>query len=205
MAIVRALSGLRVAGILSTSAVLGGCAVAYGLFVTGQQQYLIGWNFRLLSTVSRQFDLTLRAHARALESLAGSTAELGAGGREEAWEGLHQRLYSAADVLPATIPYLPDPIAEYHVKRQSDAGLQLVLRSRTKPATPHVEALLSLDNLLGPILTPKVSSAHRRARSRNRQGGRSVRAGRARRPARGERPGGTVSASGGPEVPPRIL
>lgn len=152
MGIIRALSGLRMAGVLVMSAALAGCGIAYGLFVVGQQQYLTGRNFRLLNTISRQFDNTVRSEARILESLASDENRWNT---ESSWTILRQTRYSTADILPDTIPYLPGAVAEYRLERQPDLRLHVVLRSRVVKAAT-AEAFLTLERLLAPILTPKI-------------------------------------------------
>lgn len=153
MGMIRALSGLRMAGVLLMSAALVGCGIAYGLFVVGQQQYLTGRNFRLLNTISKQFDNTVVSEANILKSLASDENRRNT---EFSWTILRQTRYTTADILPATIPYLPNAVAEYRLERQQDLRLHVVLRSRAVKATATAEAFLTLERLLAPILTPKI-------------------------------------------------
>jgi hypothetical protein len=152
MGILRAFSGLRVAGLLLMSAAMAGCGIAYGLFVVGQQQYLTGRNFRLLSTLSRQFDNTVRAEARIIEGLA--RAE-NTGNTEFSWPILRQRRYSTADVLPDSVPHIPGAVAEYRYEGPPAVRLHVLLR-RPADKAPAAEAFLTLERLLAPILTPKI-------------------------------------------------
>ena len=96
----RAFSGLWVAGIVLGAAILAAVFAGYWFFITEQRQYIVGRDFRLLSTLARQIDGTVESETRVITNLADDAAVKGQAttALAERWVKLRGRPYQAADI-----------------------------------------------------------------------------------------------------------
>ena len=154
---------LRIAGAFLAIAAVAACAVAYGTFVVEQRQYFTGRNFRLLSTLARQFDGAVEAEARVLANLAGDVnADASPSDYSNAatkkWLRLRENQYSATDVeFKKPLKTLPRPDGEYDFDAGPRFRLNVHVRSRGESGEPLLFAQLRMQPVLGPIFPPKTA------------------------------------------------
>jgi hypothetical protein len=98
----RALSGLRFAGLVLGVAIVAAAGVGYWFFVSQQRHYIVGRDFRILSTLARQIDNAIQSEALVIKNLQNEKPFDDAGTMRatlvDRWLQLRGGPYRAADI-----------------------------------------------------------------------------------------------------------
>lgn len=142
----RTLSGPRFAGVVLGAGLLAAAGVGYWFFISQQRQYIVGRDFRLLSTLARQVDSTVQAEARVIGNLA-NDAEFTTDGRStkaliDRWAKLRAGPYQPADIQFKKPPRGPDSVRTgYRFRTEAQLLLDVPLRRRGTDDTLLIASL----------------------------------------------------------------